>query len=326
MYTPRSNLCGGSTSLPLKSYETLSYMCDRFHSHWSPGYSRPLDFELTILEHFASRVSRTLSDCVETQRLWLSFTQECSQYPYVTHGLLAVSALHLAQDPVARSASPVNYKVLAIHHHAAVLSLIRPQIAKLSSENSNALYARAVLIFFFAVAFPRPRNASLGEDIAILSNLAKGINAVLRGSPQSLETGVVRPMVRFRPWSHLWPPLPDGFAKPIEAVERVVECLGRPKSAEADIYGQALYSLKQTLRAMVLNKDQPAMVFMWLVLVDPKYITLLGRLDYPALRILACYAECVRLGTNRWWMKSWLPDLETKIKAHVDGKWTEKLP
>lgn len=278
-----------------------------------------LNREQLLLHHFASKISFTLSDRIDFQTVWsLHIPRDSYDYPHLMHGILAVSALHLART--AKSFDTGFYTDLAIHHHNLALSFLRPVVTSVTARNFDALYASAMLTFLFNIGLLKFSDSSrLVRDITALSELAKGILAVRREGTDRHKIGNSHLVREYRSWDSPLP-LPMAINRTIKNIEHVVHSL--PETGEEaenkNLYIQTTKRLRLTLNALTRNPDHPAMIYMWFSLVDRRYIELLKYNDPLALLILAHYGICMLLVKDTWWASTCARYIITAVRDILD--------
>ncbi|KAE8551333.1 hypothetical protein EYB25_005218 [Talaromyces marneffei] len=304
----RKERCEYAEAAPEQSHNRL-HRRNAMHSYNSrfriPLITGLLNIEDILLHHFSSTVSLTLSDREDFHTVWsIHVPQDAYKYPHLMHSMLATSALHLSQTTTPKESADISfYAALATHHHVMALSLLTPHVTSVTMENFDSLYATSMLIFLFNVGLMASSDSSrLSHDIVPLSELAKGILAVRRAGEERCEIKRSYMLRDFCPWDYP-PPLPDGLHRTIQKIERLVASLPETEDRiEAKTeYQEAIKLLRATFNAVNLNRQHPAMVFMWFTLVDRHYIELVQSKDSISLMILAHYGICMLQYKDKWW-------------------------
>lgn len=270
-----------------------------------PLTTGPLNVEEILLRHFSSAVSLTLSDREDFHAVWsLHVPQDAYKYPHLMHSMLATSALHLSQTAKPEESANISfYATLATHHHVRALSLLTPHVTGVTMENFDSLYATSMLIFLFNVGLMASSDSSrLSHDIVPLSELAKGILAVRKAGEERCEIKRSYMLLEFCPWDYP-PPLPDGLHRTIRNIEKLATSLPQTedKIKNKTEYKEAIRLLRATFNAVNLNRQHPAMIFMWFTLVNRRYIELVQSKDTISLVILAHYGICMLHYKDKWW-------------------------
>ncbi|KAF7898330.1 hypothetical protein EAF00_004776 [Botryotinia globosa] len=108
--------------------------------------------DLELMRHFVTETCLTFSCKNSFQNLWrTTIPKMASDHPFMMHGLLNISALHLAfLNPAKRDL----YLAPAIRHHDICLSLYRSELHSITSDNCAAMFICSILIYIGALAFP----------------------------------------------------------------------------------------------------------------------------------------------------------------------------
>lgn len=114
--------------------------------------------DLELMRHFVTETYLTFSCIDSIQDLWrTTLPKMASDYPFMMHGLLNISALHLAfLNPAKRDL----YLASAIRHHEIFLSLYRSQLHSITPDNCSAVFISSSLISICTLAFPICSNNS----------------------------------------------------------------------------------------------------------------------------------------------------------------------
>jgi hypothetical protein len=242
------------------------------------------------------------------------------------HSMLATSALHLSQTAKPEDSTSINfYAALAAHHHVRALSLLTPHVTAVTMQNFDSLYATSMLIFLFNVGLMTSSDSSrLSHDIVPLSELAKGILAVRQAGEEICEIKKSYMLRDFCPWDYP-PPLPDCLHRTIRNIEKFVTSLPETgdKIQNKTEYQEAIRLLRATFNAVNLNRQHPAMIFMWFTLVDRRYIELVQSKDTISLVILAHYGMCMLQFKDKWWAEkcgAYIVASVHKTLGHCEGR------
>ncbi|KAL1876678.1 hypothetical protein Plec18167_005086 [Paecilomyces lecythidis] len=231
--------------------------------------------------------------------------------------MFSVSAIYYAETANLSSLQVDHYRNLGIHHENLALSLLRPELNYINADNCEAIYASTALIFLSTIALPRfDKEApdSFLERLVELSELAKGPLAVRKNSPKPLHS-----LYNLKPWNEPIE-LPAELTDPLDNIRRVVEADDNRNinTTRKAIYLQAIDTLKQTLIAMFHNKLYPLIIFMFLSVVDRRFIELVALKDVTALRILGHYGVCSNYIPRKWWNRYWGRDIIDAVVSILD--------
>ncbi|TGO57467.1 hypothetical protein BCON_0065g00270 [Botryotinia convoluta] len=104
------------------------------------------------MRHFVTETYLTFSRTNSIQDMWrTTIPKMASDHPFMMHGLLNISALHLAfLNPAKRDL----YLAPAIRHHEIFLSLYRSKLHDITPDNCSAMFICSSLISICTLAFP----------------------------------------------------------------------------------------------------------------------------------------------------------------------------
>lgn len=291
--------------------------------YYSPLPRHVFNTDLSLLEHFTSQVSFTLTDREDVQNLYASLVVDMSfEHGFLSHSILATAAVHKINTENMTEDQLSHCQYLSLYHQNAAMALIRPQVADLSAENCEALYISACFIFILNLASaPLAIPSMLIDRFVELCELARGVAAVIRQSSPLIKTGRLKAFFKLVKWDNLISGPGQPTRTPLVAeLQKLVDSLPSEMDHLKDIYQGALRCLNITLAAVIVNRAHPAIIFMWFVILDRQYITLVAARDRIALRILECYGECAGCLPERWWSRRWGRDLVSGVRCVLQNQ------
>ncbi|CRG90878.1 hypothetical protein PISL3812_07924 [Talaromyces islandicus] len=312
----------------LSSSSSSSYFYTHIPSNSSPP-RHVFNTDLSLLEHFTTQVSFTLTDREDVQSLYASLVVNMSfEKEFLAHSILATAAVHKIHTENMPEDQLSHCQYLSLYHQNAAMALIRLEIADLRAENCEALYVSAALIFLLNLASASLASPSmLIEKCVELCELARGAAAVIQQSSPMLTTGRLKAFFNFVRWDHLMSGPDQPPRSPLIArLQRTVDSLPSEMEHLKAIYHGAIRCLNVTMTAVIVNRTHPAIIFMWFVNLDRQYITLLAARDRIALQILECYGECARCLPDRWWSRQWGRDLVFGVRCALQNQNTPDMP
>lgn len=287
-------------------------------SSYSPLPRHVFNADLSLLEHFTSQVSFTLTDREDVQSLYASLVVDMSfEHEFLSHSILATAAVHKINTENMTEDQLSHWQYLSLHHQNAAMALIRPQVADLSAGNCEALYISATFIFILNLASAPLANPSMLIDRFVeLCELARGAAAVIRQSSPLIKTGRLKAFFNIAKWDHLLSGPDQPSSSPLIAkLQEMVDSLPSEMDHLKDIYHGALRCLNITMSAVIVNRAHPAIIFMCFAILDRQFITLVAARDRIALQILKCYGECAGCLPERWWSRRWGRDLVSGVRC-----------
>lgn len=141
-------------------------------------------YDLMLMNNWTAFTWETLVDQPERLKdLWQSqaVTEAYSQ-PFLMHGILALSALHLASLSYNRPEKSREHRAAALRHHDQALALFRPLLSKITAHNCHAIFgfsALLVVLSFALPGFPFEENTkSPVEELLMIITLLKGVQGM----------------------------------------------------------------------------------------------------------------------------------------------------
>ena len=131
------------------------------------------------------------------QEIWRDVVpNEAYACEFLMHGLLAVSALHIAS---LKPESSSVYIDIATSHQTIGLASFRTELSNITDQNCNSLFAFSSIVVAYACTRPiRNGNNTLPEPIdnAIeLFLLSRGVAEVLKPCSERVKNGALSPLL-----------------------------------------------------------------------------------------------------------------------------------
>ncbi|KAI0098086.1 hypothetical protein GGR51DRAFT_539174 [Nemania sp. FL0031] len=330
--------------LSLSDSDPTSFLSHLIHE---PGVSEPSYVEtwgqsLFLMSHFVSSTSRTFSCRMDMLQLWQSVVpEEAIPCRFLLHGILAVSALHLAS---LRPSQRLKYERYFRQHQNNAIPEYRRAIQDIKVDISGPIFAMAYLLAMLSLATlsdngpPKDldnRNEPAFDSIIALFAVIRGANAVLKVDPvwqqimSSPYSIIISMHMTSRSESFLLPAhlqrrylllktdcLDSLLVDDDLSVRKVLEeAIDRMESLHRDI----LYITSE----MGPSKDvdvEPSHLLQWIALVPSEFVSLLRQKDTAALVIFSGLVVLFRLVDNRWFLKNWPVNVLDIIRGVMDPR------
>lgn len=282
-----------------------------------------LNFEdLELMHHFSTVVCFTLSKDPRIQRMWqISVPKEAFSKPYLMHGLLAISALHLAHTSLNGTE---EYRAIASRHEDIALASFRPLLQEVTSENCAAMCASASLTVVFCAGFLAERIPKPGplEGILEIGHLARGVGIVAESAAAWLSQSSMEPLMQY-PDIRNSPPLSHDTQEALAQLKSCVMEVEDPDNATS--YLVAIETLDGNFRAMLVKPDHPVICLAWLVLVDRHFVDLLKQEAPLALLIVAHWGVMLNVASETWFVRSWGRQIIEYVYEHLPKDWKPRV-
>ncbi|PGH03333.1 hypothetical protein AJ79_07411, partial [Helicocarpus griseus UAMH5409] len=283
--------------------------------------------DLNLMHHYTTETYLTLSNNNEHKEIWRTvIPKEALAHPFLMHGLLALSALHLIErssndDPARR-----KYVELATMHQNLALAAFRPVLNNITPSNCNAVFAFSSLIAALAFAFSRfVGRPGGGEPVAELLQdffLFRGVEGVLSTSWDQIQKGELGALIR-RPTEAMPQPVSKDV---LNALDYLHECNGEHvtqiSADEKDANNHAIRELRISFERPTSSWET---VFRWPILLPEAYLAHLKLRKPMALVILAHYCVILSRLDACWWSQGWAGHLFETIYRSLDLRWRPLL-
>ncbi|KAI9738351.1 MAG: hypothetical protein M1834_008849 [Cirrosporium novae-zelandiae] len=295
--------------------------------------------DIELYHHYITDTGFTIAHEPLTRKLWCEAIPVIGlSQPFLMHGLLAISALHLTHlHPKKKDA----YTLLAASHQDKAFQGFRSALADISTQNCNAVFAFSLLLVKYAFAAPRAagnlvitgssgnKNSSTTEWLRLL----RGIKPVVVPIYPIIAAGPLGSLVQLNQRINI-----EDDLSSVQQLPREDSYLlklyglwdqGTPLSGtpEVGIYIDALNALRVSFaQATPIDENDgydALPIFVWPFRISESYITLLDQQKEEALIILAYYFVLVDKLKTCWWIDGMATDLIEKIFNILDKKWRQ---
>ncbi|KAE8377041.1 C6 transcription factor [Aspergillus bertholletiae] len=292
-------------------------------SHWSAQ-------DPELMYHYCMLTSKTLSRREEVQNVWQNAVPKISfSHEYLMHGILALSALHIALETPERCSS---YLTRSSFHLALGLRTFRTLLHSPTPDNCCPLFAFSGVMIIYAYASPVAGDDALAplENIVEVFKLCRGI-LVLEPFMHYVREGPLR--------LFMWDGLPyysdsrslDEFYREfLHQIHRLRHffTIENIDATQCSVYNHGLSELESSL-ARMRSAGLPlecGMAFLWPISVrDELFHYIQQKCPYACL-LLAFYCVQLRLFRDFWFLRQLpqmlLESISVCLPARLSG-WLE---
>ncbi|OJJ45937.1 hypothetical protein ASPZODRAFT_119263 [Penicilliopsis zonata CBS 506.65] len=286
-----------------------------------------LELEMQWLMHTHKLFARD----EETRRIWeVLVLQEALRAPFLMHGVLALSALHLASQPGEKRRD--KWLAMAISHKSTALALFTDQLAGLTAEttaegppevqvNPEAMmsFAGIVVAFSFASAITAPADEgpSLSGLVDIFT-LARGIGAIFVSKADQLRTGSFGPLYNIHTSSSA---VPDHVRVAFDRLGQLNVCCNQQEPDLVSLYEKVITTLRDLASFAYLHPSSLTLVGGWAIRVPEGYFDELILHRPLALVVLAHYCVYLDLARDNWCIGPWGGIVITEISTLLTPEW-----
>lgn len=235
---------------------------------------------------------------------------QAMQHHFLLHGLLGLSALHLAETHL----DPLKYTRIATAHHTQGLNLFHSILKQVNEDNYAASIAFSSITAMFALGVARPEAGKLArieivDDLAQVFLLAKGWHKVVQ----------VADGLKSREGDSIFP-CPDSSGSPLsydtEAAFKRIDTLN--KGRDEGVYRLAISSLKSVFEKLGDEKsDDPHIALAWAATLPEEFTRLIKDRQSLALALLGYFCVVLDRVPQVWWLRGWSKGLFGVVWTHT---------
>ncbi|KAJ5428821.1 transcriptional regulator family: Fungal Specific TF [Penicillium cf. griseofulvum] len=297
----------------------------------SSPYQTLVTSDAGLLDHYRNYTYKTLSCGPETDDVFrIIVPQLATQFPFLLHGILSCSSLHLASiDPANRA----YYTIQSIRHEDQAAPAFRWATMHVDSKNSQAVLAFAFFLVIYALGSEsndQPlflSNDNNQEDVPYL----EWIEILRNGCSMLCPVWTELTTSPLAPFTALWrddlgvtPDLNDPLLIRLLSVIPDYEF----ESNEYYIYRDSAVKLTQAFAFM--ERSGPSSTIWdalnsWPMHVSPEYLVLLKQNNPGALLLLAYYAMLLQPLEREWFLKGRVMKLIDEISRRLNGNCSPQI-
>lgn len=271
-----------------------------------------------IVNWFSSTVYTVTHNDEELLRICQTVVlKEAVSHRFLMHGLLALSALHLADRSSGKERG--KYSRTAMDYHNQGLTMFRAELRSIKKSNYSAIIAFSSVTSIFSFALSRPfekRSLSLLDDLSHIFQLAKGWHEVVR---LVATLGVQAP-------TGTESTCKETFELPANARESFrrlheLNCTRAQNENQphTEVYTKVIDSLSYTYGKLASGDPNPHAVQDLANMIPDRFFSLLSEHTTMALLIMGHYCVVLDHFKMLWWLNGWSSGLLEVIWHNVDS-------
>ncbi|KUJ13207.1 uncharacterized protein LY89DRAFT_709107 [Mollisia scopiformis] len=245
---------------------------------------------------------------------------QAMQHHFLLHGLLALSALHLADSHV----NSQLYTRIATAHHTRGLSLYDSILSSMDGANYSASIAFSSITAIFALGISRPQTSrviglDLVDDLIQVFQLSNGWRKVVQAAGD----------LKLLPSSTTITSLNDANTTPclsLDTQKAFDRLHALNQGQDAAIYSPAISALKSVFATLEgTANDNPHVALDWAGGIPEGFLDLVSSRYALALVIVAHYCVVLHRAPRVWWLRGWGEGLFGVIWRLIDPAYREPL-
>lgn len=241
------------------------------------------------------------------------------------HGILALSALHLAHSRVEDREKFISQAML---HNQESLKIVTSLLPNITKDNCSPVYLFSIIAFILTLASPRQPGDLLVMGTSGLHEwlaLFRGVQVIVRSFHDDLKSGVLRAMFTSGGRSY---DFRDEQNNATEEDSRLYELRYVTRQSVSDqrlldIYMATIDELKKSF-AVAYSKPghmlETSDVFIFLFCISDDYLSLLRDRTQESLAVFAHFCIITKRLENHWWAGGWSYHLMSEIYQLLDAE------
>lgn len=268
--------------------------------------------DLELMMHWCTTTYRSMARDDVAEALWQTSIPRLSlRFPYLRHGLLALSALQIAGT----STSPGRkwrYLVSAREHQSHALAGISLDgVQDLTTAQCNATFALCCVLLVFPFAYclidddvdEDEEQPDVLDEFLEVFELTRWLVSAMMMTMDRMAAGELYPLIDRE---QTRPTMPDMSHLVVSTLRRQNESEAQSDPAhEKEVYDQAIEHLRSSLEQLMNGGEPKDFAFCWAFRIPVRYQDLVRERKPFALVVLAHYAVILHHLRDSWWMGDW---------------------
>ncbi|KAE8422977.1 hypothetical protein BDV36DRAFT_279494 [Aspergillus pseudocaelatus] len=318
----RGKTSSNSEDPVLPSADASFDLLDRFGTNGTTASPTPgLEMnQLKLIVQWQRDTHRFFSRNEKTKHIWgVLLVEEALNTPFLMHGILAVSALHLSLSEAEPQKS--FWLGLATAHKSQALPQFLGNLHSVDAANAKAMMGLSGLVVAFA--FGSALTGVSDADQPCLDTL-HNIFVLSRGIQQIINVASTLRHSNFAPLFDPTPPqvaYPDGAKESLDRLEQLNTAYGTDGEHDTAAYTRAI----QELRGLSVHTfAQPTSMMLavgWAIRATPEYLQHVQRQEPFALVTHAHYCTFLHIARENCFLQSWGSRVLREIYHLLDSTW-----
>jgi hypothetical protein len=276
--------------------------------------------QLQLIIQWVQHTHTFLARNEETRKVWeMAVLEEGLKAPFLMHGILGLSALHLS---CTRDSEQARWLSVAISHKNTALSMFSEQLASIDRSNAKAMmgFAGLVVIFGLGSALTPGTDAGPGLDALVeIFTLARGVQAVVNEEFRFLLQSNFAPLFDATPPEI---PFPDHILTAFDRLGELNTQLGRQSvHHDSTSYEQSIHHLRDMAAFTLAQPTSMTLVGGWAIRAPSQYMSALHSREPFSLVLLAHFCGFLNMARQNWCVGRWGPIVLQQIKQLLPPDW-----
>ncbi|KAL2868760.1 uncharacterized protein BJX67DRAFT_36539 [Aspergillus lucknowensis] len=282
--------------------------------------------DLELMTQWCTATYRSVSRNTTVECIWQAVVpREAMRHPFLLHGILALSALHLAAT--SNGDKREQYiRTSRAHKSQASLGLSRIA-AMLKPSHCNAVFTLSNIMMIYSFALPEivgqsPGRSALEDLYKVFVSTRESVD-ILANIIDGVGKGELKPLLQC---DKAQPKMPDTSRLAIMSLTQLNANLARQDPChDKEVYDTTIKHLGHSLDKVSRGGETMIIAFQWIFQVPSRYMELYRQREPFALVVLAHYVVIIHLLRRHWWMGEWSARLIQDIGQRLDANWRKSI-
>ncbi|KAL3478489.1 hypothetical protein BJX99DRAFT_104608 [Aspergillus californicus] len=295
-------------------------LLDTFGARQTPTSVPPLDMtQLRLLVNWQNETCQFFSRDQETRVVWqIYLVDEALQSSSLMHGILAVSALHLA---LADSGPDQAFWLgLATAHKGEALQWLRESVHNVTPDNSRTMLGLSALVVAFAFG-----SALLSDADKPSLNALNDVFVLCRGVQHI--TNPAYPYLRESNFAPLFSPgrpsipIPDRARESLDHLDHLNAEYHHAADHDMEIYGKVIAAMRDLSSHAFCQPNSMTLAAGWAIRCSPEYLEDIQAQRPFAMVVHAHYCAFLHVARGNWFVQGWGRFVLEDIIRILDPMW-----
>jgi len=278
--------------------------------------------QLELVIQWINHTHKFAARSENTRKVWETpVLEEALNAPFLMHGILALSALHLSH--LREDERHIMWLDIAIAHKNTALAMFADQLRNITKSNAKAMMVFAGLAFAFSLA--SALNMGKKEDgpglnaLTDVFILARGVQTLLNA-----ETDFLR-QSNFKPLFDITVPevdIPEDILAALNRLEQLqFQCGQMNNNIDSTSYTREINYLRDLAAITCAEPTSMTMAGGWAIRASQRYLDDLKAKKPLALVVLAHYCVFLHMARDNWCIGSWGRQVLLEITQALEPDW-----
>lgn len=265
---------------------------------------------------------QTLSRNIRTEWIWrFRVPEEALSHTFLMHGILALSALHIARTRDDQRHE--SYVAAAVAHQNQALASFRQLLNNITEDNAKAMFSFASVVVVYTFGFPQTPDPadpwSCVDGLLQVLLLARGVQQLLNQATSWIRSTDWEELFHFDPYD---PSPPDDARRVIQRLSGLNRtCGAQDPTHNISVYETVIENLADMMATVSSGLNSVPAAAKWGIKLKPEFVDLTREHRPFPLVILVHYCAVLHRLKYHWCFDQWVERVPKAIWKILDDSW-----